>query len=48
MLLDMDNYDDASLCNQKALSIMDFGAARSVEQRLQNVKGGRFGRLFKR
>lgn len=51
MLMSMDNYDDASLCNQKALSIMDFGAARSVEQRLEKYKkmgGSRLGRLFKR
>ena len=51
MLVKMDDYSNASLCNQKALSIMDFGAARRTEQEIQEYKkmsSGRLGRLFGR
>ncbi|KAA3656428.1 MAG: tetratricopeptide repeat protein [Chloroflexi bacterium] len=48
MFVRMDKYEDAHLCNQKALSIMDFGAARNIESQIKEKKGGGLGRFFGR
>ncbi len=46
MFVRMEKYEDARLCNQKALSIMDFGAARQIESQLKQKKRRGLGRLF--
>lgn len=45
MFLDMKQLKEAGQCNKVALSIMDFGAARQIEQEIKKNRGI-FGRLF--
>ncbi|MCP4417831.1 MAG: hypothetical protein GY805_14500 [Chloroflexi bacterium] len=47
MFVQMEKYEDARLCNQRALSIMDFDAAREIEAQLGQKKKRGFGRFFK-
>jgi tetratricopeptide (TPR) repeat protein len=47
MLVRMKQFKEAKLCNERALKIMDFGAARQVEQEIKKNLGG-LSRLFGR
>jgi tetratricopeptide (TPR) repeat protein len=39
MYFQLENYQQAEICNKKALSIMDFGNARKIEKALKEKKG---------
>jgi tetratricopeptide (TPR) repeat protein len=47
MLVRLKQFKEAKLCNERALKIMDFGAAREIEQEIKKNIGG-LGRLFGR
>jgi hypothetical protein len=36
----MKQFKEAEQCNKRALSIMDFGAARDIEQVIKKNRGG--------
>ncbi|MCP5098113.1 MAG: hypothetical protein GY943_21405, partial [Chloroflexi bacterium] len=48
MFTRMQKFEDAHLCNQKALNLMDFGAARQIETQLKEKRGSKLGKLFGR
>jgi hypothetical protein len=45
MYVRLDRFKEADQCNKRALSLMDFGAAREIEQVIKQNRGG-LGRLF--
>jgi tetratricopeptide (TPR) repeat protein len=45
MLVKMKQFKEAKICNERALKIMDFGAAREIEQEIKKNLGG-LSRLF--
>jgi tetratricopeptide (TPR) repeat protein len=47
MFLKLKKLKEAELCNQRALEIMDFGAARDIEEKIKQNKGG-LSRLFRK
>jgi tetratricopeptide (TPR) repeat protein len=47
MFLKMQKLKEAELCNQRALEIMDFGAARDIQEKIKQNKGG-LSRLFRK
>ncbi len=48
MLLRLNNYKDAELCNRQALSIIDFDAARGVQEELKRLTGGAITHFLKK
>ncbi|MCP5098590.1 MAG: tetratricopeptide repeat protein [Chloroflexi bacterium] len=48
MFTRMKKFEDAHLCNKKALNLMDFGAARQIEAQLKEKRGSKLGKLFSR
>jgi tetratricopeptide (TPR) repeat protein len=47
IFLKLDKLKEAEMCNQRALEIFDFGAAREIQEKIKQKKGG-LGRLFRR
>jgi tetratricopeptide (TPR) repeat protein len=47
MFLNLKKVKEAAMCNQRALEIMDFPAARDIQEKIKQNKGG-LGRLFRK
>ncbi len=43
--LQLKNFDDAEMCNRRALKIQDFSAGRQMEEAIKKQKGGNTGML---